>query len=105
MLANLKKDWRSLLADAPGERFRNRYKRRAKERKSPMARIAWSAASLVLILAGIVALPLPGPGMVVIAAGLGLLASESLTVARACDRIELWLRALFASRRKPAPRR
>ena len=92
MIRKLKEQWRELRAAPPGKRFRLRYERRATERKTPGARIAWTALAVVLILAGIVALPLPGPGMVVIAAGLALLAQESLTVAKLCDRLELAIR-------------
>ena len=94
MIRKLKEQWRALLDAPPGKRFRMRYERRADERKSPAARIAWSAAAVALILGGIVALPRPGPGMLVIAAGLALLAQESLVVAKLCDRAELAIRKL-----------
>jgi hypothetical protein len=97
MIRTLKKQWRELLDSPPGRRFRMRYERRARERKTPAARVAWSAFAVLLIAGGIVALPLPGPGMVVIAAGLALLAQESLTVAKLCDRAELAIRKRVSS--------
>jgi hypothetical protein len=97
MFRKLKTQWRELRAAPPGRRFRQRYERRAAERKTPAARIVWSALAVILILAGIVALPLPGPGTLVIAAGLALLAQESLTVARFCDRVELAIRKRVAA--------
>lgn len=89
---SLREQWRDLRKAPAGQRFRRRYERRAAERHTPIARISWSALAVLLILAGIIALPLPGPGVVVIAAGLALLAQESLTVAKLCDRAELAIR-------------
>jgi len=92
MIRKLKEQWRELRSAPPGKRFRLRYEKRSRERGSPAARIAWSALSVLLILAGIVALPLPGPGFVPIAIGLALLAQESAGVARFCDRAEVAIR-------------
>jgi hypothetical protein len=92
MIGKLRKQWRALLNAPPGKRFRMRYERRASERKTLAARVGWSVLALVLIVAGIVGLPLPGPGTLVIAAGLALLAQESLVVAKACDHIEMAIR-------------
>jgi uncharacterized protein (TIGR02611 family) len=52
-------------------------------------RIGVTVAGVVLILVGIVLLVLPGPGMLLIAAGLGLLATEFPAVRRFVD----WLLA------------
>ena len=92
MLRRLKAQWRELVKAPPGKRFRLRYERRAGERKTPFARFGWSALALLLVVGGIAALPLPGPGTVVIAVGLALLAQESLTVAKLCDRLEVAIR-------------
>ena len=110
MLEKLKARWRPLLEDKPGHRFQNRYERRHKERSSPRAiRVGWTVLAVLLVLVGIVALPLPGPGLLVIAAGLALLAEESRTIARFLDHAEVWLRGvlkpLFPRRRTEASRR
>jgi hypothetical protein len=56
------------------------------------------------MLAGIVLLPAPGPGMVVVLVGAAMLARESLVVARACDSAEMkvrtWLRRLRRARKR-----
>ena len=96
MFARLRQQWQELLKAPPGKRFRQRYEHRARERKTLWTRILWSALAVVIIVAGIVALPLPGPGTIVIAAGLALLAQESLVVARFCDRLELAVRNLVS---------
>ena len=95
MSRKLKDQWHQLRKAPAGKRFRLRYEHRARERKTLWTRILWSGLAAVLIAAGIVALPLPGPGTVVIALGLALLAQESLVVARFCDRAELAIRKLL----------
>jgi uncharacterized protein (TIGR02611 family) len=59
---------------------------RARVRASPAGRIAWrvgvSVAGVAIIVVGIVLLPLPGPGWLIIFAGLGLLATEYEWAAR-----------------------
>jgi hypothetical protein len=97
MIRKLKTQWRELLKAPPGKRFRLRYERRTGERKTFFARFGWSALAVLLIVAGIVALPLPGPGTVVIGVGLALLAQESLTVAKLCDRLEMAIRKRVAA--------
>ena len=98
MSGKLREQWRELREAPAGKRFRLRYEGRARERKTVWARVLWSALAVILIVAGIVALPLPGPGTVVIALGLALLAQESLVVARFCDRAELAIRKLLGKR-------
>lgn len=53
---------------------------RTRVRHTEVGRLAWRAVitvvGVVVILAGIVLLPLPGPGWLVIFAGLGLLGTE-----------------------------
>ena len=64
-----------------------------------LRRIGVAIAGLVLILVGIVLLVLPGPGLLLIAAGLGLLATEFPFVRRFVD----WLlatRPAIAARRQ-----
>ena len=64
------------------------------------------AAAALLIPAGIVMLVLPGPGLLTIAAGLGLLATEFPSVRRQLMRaVKLFeaLRAFWARKRDRAP--
>ena len=53
---------------------------RSRVRRTRTGRLAWrisvSVLGVVIIVAGIVLLPLPGPGWLIIFAGLGLLATE-----------------------------
>lgn len=56
------------------------------------------------MIVGVSALPLPGPGLLIIALGALLIAEQSRAVARALDRLELWLRRRLASPRSRPPR-
>jgi hypothetical protein len=47
---------------------------------------------LALMAVGIVLLPMPGPGMLVIAVGAALVAEESKWAAELLDGLELWVR-------------
>jgi len=51
------------------------------------------AVGVLLCLTGVVMLVTPGPGLLALLAGAGLLAAESLALARVLDRAELWLRS------------
>jgi len=98
----LRTRWRELRKGEPGRRFRARYERRHARRRHAGGR-KWSVivAGALIALAGIVLLPLPGPGMLVIAFGALLMAEESLTVAKMLDALELRGRGLIA-RWRPA---
>jgi hypothetical protein len=100
MFPGLKEQWRRLREDPPGQRFRKRYERRKSERRSPFMRVAWTVVALLLIVAGIAGIPLPGPGIVLIAVGLAVLAEESRVIAKLCDRIEVAIRRLIPGVRK-----
>jgi hypothetical protein len=53
-------------------------------------------AGLVIVAVGVIALPAPGPGMLIIALGGVLLARESRAVARALDWLEVRIRRVGA---------
>jgi uncharacterized protein (TIGR02611 family) len=87
-------------ADAADPSTRSRRTRlravRARVRALPGGRIAWRLAvtvvGLAVVVIGIVLLPLPGPGWLIIFAGLGILASEYTWAAR----LLAWVRRRFA---------
>ena len=98
MLDTLKRHWRELRDAPPGERFQRRHERRSRDLHARGKRIAWTIAAAVLIVVGLVAMPLPGPGFIPLAIGLAFLADISATVAKACDRAELAIRRLIGRR-------
>jgi uncharacterized membrane protein HdeD (DUF308 family) len=90
MSSSLAAEWRLFRADSPGERFCNHYQRA--RRASKAKRIIQLLIGVILVLAGIVLCFIPGPGLLVMVFGFALLSSMLQPVARALDRMEVWLR-------------
>ena len=90
MIQTLKKQWHLFLRSPPGHRFQEVHKRRkAKQGDSSEGRKhGLVIGGIAICLLGVVALPLPGPGTLVLAGGLMMLAAESIVVARALDRAD-----------------
>jgi uncharacterized protein (TIGR02611 family) len=91
-MESFRKAWRRFKAGEPGSRFRRQFEANQKARKSQWARPAIVALGVLVILLGLVALPAPGPGTLVIAAGAGLIAREFLWMARLLDSAEVLIR-------------
>jgi uncharacterized protein (TIGR02611 family) len=107
MLTGLKATWRRMARARPGERFQREQQRHRREHRSRVSRITTLVVGLTIMAAGVVALPAPGPGMLVIALGGALVARESALVARMLDGLEVrmrWFLALGLAlwRRSPA---
>lgn len=93
MFARLRKQWRDLRKSRPGRRFQDRYYGR-KEHRRGFTKPLYLAVGILLLVVGIVMLPAPGPGFLIMLIAAAMLAEESLAVARTCDGIELKARAL-----------
>lgn len=93
MVARLKQGWRELRRGEPGRRFRARYERR-RLRSGTAGKCLMCALGVLIVLVGIVLLPLPGPGMLIVAFGALLMAEGSLTIAKGLDALELRVRPL-----------
>ena len=76
----------------PGRRFQERHRRRRQEKSGTLKRCAFICAGVLLSLAGVVFLAIPGPGIPILAVGLALIAQESAVMARFLDRAEIRLR-------------
>jgi hypothetical protein len=102
-----REEWEALKASAPGARFRERYERMRAIPRPTHERIARCLCGIVTTLVGLVLVPLPGPGWLIVGFGVTLLAQESLPIARWCDRVEArargWLERWRARRRGPPP--
>jgi len=85
-IAGIRDEWRQFRHDRPGARFRNHHERMRHHSRALVA--ARTAAGVVLLVVGLVLLFMPGPGVVVIAFGLGVLAGRSKRLAGALDRAE-----------------
>jgi uncharacterized protein (TIGR02611 family) len=95
MFWNFKEQWRDVTKAKPGTRFQNRYHRRRGRRCSRWLKPFYLALGAALLMAGIILMAAPGPGIVVAFIGAGMLADESLLAARALDAAELKIQAVM----------
>ncbi|HUP95255.1 MAG TPA: PGPGW domain-containing protein [Burkholderiales bacterium] len=93
----LKRQWRDLAAARPGNRFQQRYARRQQARRSRFSGPLTITAGVLIALCGLVLLPAPGPGMIVVLIGASLIAEESRAAARALDWSEVHARRAIRS--------
>jgi hypothetical protein len=93
----LKDRWQFLRSRRPGERFQRFYRHRREACPGEGRRWRLMGYGLLTMALGVIMLPAPGPGTVVLLVGIGLIAQASLTVARACDWAEIRMRR-FAGR-------
>lgn len=98
----LSQGWAKIKASKPGERFREVYERQklADQHRSAVLRWLRPLLALLSLAIGVVLAFIPGPAFVFFGISAALLATESLYVARALDRTELWLRAQRAKLRR-----
>lgn len=89
------RSWDRFVHSTPGRRFQERYRRKQKEKGSTWKRCALVCGGILLSLAGIFFLAVPGPGIPILAAGLALIAQESAAMARLLDRAEVRVRRLW----------
>lgn len=95
MFDKLRSHWQTLRTSPPGERFASYHEARRGDGDHPVQRALSLLGGLLLVTVGIVLLPAPGPGMLVILAGGCLLAGESRRVAQGLDRFEIAVRRLW----------
>ena len=95
----LKENVRQIKHGKPGSRFLGcyRYKQELRHKYGSIYRRIDITLGCIVIFVGLVMVPLPGPGWIIVAAGLAMIAGESETVARSMDRIEVIARR-FAGR-------
>lgn len=96
MFSRMRAEWRLFVDCEPGSRFERLHERKRRHGRAFGQRLFWWFAGVLLILAGIVMLVTPGPGLLSIAFGIACLAQESLRLARRCDRAEMRLRGAVA---------
>ncbi len=89
MSDSLKRQWETLKDGRPGQRFQARYEAAQKAREGRMTRIFRIIVALGAVLIGIVLIFIPGPAILFFLVAAGLMAAESLTVARLLDRIDV----------------
>ena len=92
MVERIRREWRVFAGEAPGERFERHYERKRQDDRTLAGRVMWISAGILFVLAGIVMLFTPGPGLLAIGFGVTCFAQESRRVARGCDRAEMRIR-------------
>lgn len=92
MFKSLKQSWHRLKTGEPGRRFQQEYAAHQASRRTKWSRPLLLILGVVIVAVGLVALPAPGPGTLVLALGAALLARESKAVAKASDWLEVQLR-------------
>ena len=96
MIKSAKENWRRFRQSKPGLRFQNHHHRcqRAYRNRSYLRGLFGIVWGLLVVVGGVIAVPAPGPGWLIILLGLGVIAGESLFFARSIDRVELSMRWL-----------
>ena len=93
MIEQLRKHWREFTESKPGQRFKDRYRRRQQDEQGHIIwRIFLITIGAVIALGSLVLAPLPGPGWGTVFIGLMILAGELLPAARFLDWLEVQLR-------------
>ena len=91
----LRAHFRAFLASRSGTRFRRQHRRR-QAHPHLLRTILAVIGGVLLLLVGVVMLVTPGPGLLVMVIGAGLIAGESLIVARLLDRFDFYANAGWA---------
>ena len=96
MIERAKENWRCFKQSKPGHRFQDHHYRcqRAYRSRSYFRGLFGIAWGLLVVVGGVIAVPAPGPGWLIILLGLGVIAGESLFFACWIDRVELRMRRL-----------
>jgi hypothetical protein len=94
---NFREDWRELKRGRPGHRFQDRYERaRQAERGSWMKRVMLIGIAVCALAIAVVLAVFPGPAIPFFLISGALLATESRTIAKVMDWIEVRFRRVFA---------
>lgn len=99
---SIKENWRLFKKARPGRRFQERYWRRQKECRGVVSigKVLNILCGIILLAVGLVLIPAPGPGCIVVLIGLSMLASEFLSLAVLLDKTEPKVRHVYAGLRR-----
>ena len=92
VLQHWKREWKAFEKAPAGKRFVLRYESRKREAGRGWKRVVPIALGFALIVAGVILLVIPGPGLLVVAFGGALIAQEFRWAAVALDWAEVRLR-------------
>lgn len=95
MIGKARENWRRLKESEPGHRYQDHYHRQQRSSGRSIFRLIFGiVGGFLVVVGGIIAVPGPGPGWLIILLGLGMIAGESLFFARSLDWVEVELRGL-----------
>lgn len=94
MFARLRKGWRQLRSDPPGQRFQ-RFHGRA-QHAPRWVRFVYVGLAIALLPLGVLFAFIPGPAVVFFAVSAALFGTQSAWMARHLDRLEVAVRGLIA---------
>jgi hypothetical protein len=85
-----REQWKQFTEIPSGQRFISRYRARRGQPGGLLRKGLIIGAGLLLMLAGLVMIVLPGPGLLTMIIGAAFVAEESQLAARVLDRIDRW---------------
>jgi uncharacterized protein (TIGR02611 family) len=94
MLENLKQSWRDFVQAPSGKRFQQRFEKQQRSQQTIWRKALLIGGGMLVMAIGLFFIIAPGPGLLVIFIGAGLIAQQSLLAARALDWSELQSRKL-----------
>lgn len=96
MIGRARENWRRFKESKPGHRFQDHYRhqQQGSSARSNLQVILSIVGGFLVVGGGIIAVPGPGPGWLIILLGLGMIAGVSLSFASFIDRVEVKLRGL-----------
>ena len=89
MFKQLKHNWEALKRGRPGSRFEEQYEQQRNSHPGTAGRVLRLGLGLAILLAGLVLMPAPGPGFIVVGIGALMIAREFKTAAILLDHIEV----------------
>ena len=94
MIGRVRGGWQRFRASRPGHRFQDRYRRGQSSSGGRLGSAAYLVGGSVIAVASFLLAPLPGPGMLTVLLGLGMVAGEFRPGARLLDWGEVRARRL-----------
>ncbi len=97
MYKKIKRQWETIRNSPPGQRFQERYRQQQSKRVTGKNRHLAMFSGCVVILLGMLLWFLPGPGWITIIVGAGIIAGESIAIARILDWLDFKISYLLDS--------
>ena len=96
MSVSVKRQWKHFVAMPSGRRFQTRHRLRRSQTGGLWRKVLVVGLGALIVLAGVVMLVMPGPGLLAMILGAALIAEESLIAARLLDRLDCYCTRQYA---------